>query len=152
MMRKAIVSFNMPMEDGFTLIELVVVLMIIATLTLLGVPAMNHIRETAARKAYAAEAEMVCTAVGAYLAEESLNGTIDEMEIYEKLLIHPLGSAGNPLTNRIDGYTKGAKIVSVQYKTATMSFEGIFYRVGGYEFQVYPGDGDPKVEVIKKNK
>lgn len=132
-------------EGGFTLIELVVALTLVTTLVIVGVPMFSRVRENAKQKAYIAEAEMACAAVGTYLAEQSLAGTQSSWDIYLLLLMNPLGSEENPITSRMGGYTKGAKLRSVQYNTSTFRYEGIIYEVDGYVIEVYPEDGVSKI-------
>ena len=50
-------------EDGFTLVEMIAVLIIIAVLAAVAVPSMTGFIERAKRDRYIAEARLVCTAL-----------------------------------------------------------------------------------------
>lgn len=150
MMKEAIASFRKWSEDGFTLIELMIVLMVLTTLTALAIPALNKIVEDAKVKRYVAEAEMVCAAFTLYVAERGLDQQIDVLDINEEINMgYPLGHSRHPLTSRIEYCTKGARIAGMVLKNNSMSSHGIVYYVDGYRIDVFPADGEPIVSKIE---
>lgn len=150
MMKEAIASFKKRSEEGFTLIELMIVLMVLTTLTALAVPTLNRIVEDAKVKRYVAEAEMVCTAFTLYVAERGLDKLNDELDINDEICMgYPLGHIKHPLTSRIEYCTKGARIAGFVLKSYSTSSHGIVYHVDGYRIDVFPADGEPIVSKIK---
>lgn len=146
MMKEAIASFKKNKNAGFTLIELVSVLAILGILSMLSIPPMVNYIESSRKQVYISEAEMVCSAVNVYIAQENLRGTVSAWDLYMELIFNSLGSKDNPITAMLSMHTSGGKIVSVMYDESNRRFEGIIYQVDGYKITVIPSE---KTTVIK---
>lgn len=146
MIRRAIASFKKQSEDGFTLIELMVVLLILTTLIALGIPTLNKIVEEAKVRKYVAEAEMVCAAFGVYVAEYDKDKQLDIMDLaYDLLGGYPLGHSRNALTEQVGTVTKGARIAEFSLGAGWTGVRGIVYEVDGYTIDVCPAEREPLV-------
>ena len=139
MIREVIASFKKSKCAGFTLVEMVSVLAILGILGMLMIPPMTSYIESSRRQIYLSEAEMVSNAVGIYIAQKNLNGTVSAWDLYEELIFCSLDSADSPIGGMLSTHSSDGKIVSVMYNERKRLYEGIIYHVGGYKITVMPG-------------
>lgn len=136
-------------EDGFTLVELLAVLTIIAILAAAFVPVMSGFIEDAEKKAYVSEAYLVRTAVQSYIIEQNAKGTLSDMELFMNIVMPELDSPENALGEILKGsYTAGAKIKGTGYNSKTCKVVGFIYQVDKYEIEI---KYDSDVEVRDRN-
>ncbi|PNV61834.1 type II secretion system protein [Clostridium sp. chh4-2] len=118
-------------EDGFTLVEMLAVLVIVAVLAAVAVPSMKGFVEKAKRDSYIAEARIVCTAVQQYLLEEEIDGIVPDDKLYEDIARYDIGDKRNVLTSVLEGsITKKGRIVNIMFLYD--KFDGIEYNIDGY--------------------
>ena len=119
-------------EDGFTLVEMIAVLIIIAVLAAVAVPSMTGFIERAKRDRYIAEARLVCTALQQYLTEMEIeNGVISDKQVIEDVARYDIGDKRNVLSKIMEGsYTKNGRIINIMYLYDKL--DGIEYNVDGY--------------------
>lgn len=119
-------------EEGFTLVEMLAVLVIIAVLAAVAVPSMSGFIEKAKRNSYIAETRIVCTAVQQYLTAEEADGTIvPDKQLYEDLMRYEIGDERNVLTGILEGsYTRKGRIINVMFLHDKL--DGIEYNIDGY--------------------
>lgn len=140
---------EMKREDGFTLVEILAVLVIVAVVAAVTVPTMMGFVERAKKDRYIAEAKLVCSAVEQYINEKVAKGEFDDMEVTEEIQMEPLGDKKNALTDILEGsYTKGAQIYTVMYYRDI--FDGIEYEVDGYIVTIQMCISD-RATVVKKS-
>lgn len=122
-------------EEGFTLVEILAVLVIIAVLAAVTVPTMMGFVERAKMDRYIAETKLVCTAVEQYITEESTKPGYEEMRALEDIMFTEIGNKKNPLTDIMEGsHTKGGQISNVMFYYDI--FDGIEYDVDGYRVTI----------------
>lgn len=122
---------------GFTLIETLAVLVIIAILASAFIPVMSGFIEDARKKAYVSEAYLVRTAVQSYVIEQNAKGTLNAYELAVQICGMELGSPDNALSEVLEGsYTDGAVIRGVAYNRKTCKVENIIYQVDRYEIEI----------------
>lgn len=68
-------------ERGFTIMELLVVIVIIGVLAAIGVPAYNNVIEKARTTACQANRRTISTAVGMYFAEHGAYAAVDDTTV-----------------------------------------------------------------------
>ncbi|MBS6646383.1 MAG: prepilin-type N-terminal cleavage/methylation domain-containing protein [Clostridiaceae bacterium] len=119
-------------EDGFTLVEMIAVLIIIAVLAAVAVPSMTGFIERAKRDRYIAEARLVCTALQQYLTEMEIeDGVISDKQVIEDVARYDIGDKRNVLSKIMEGsYTKNGRIINIMYLYDKL--DGIEYNVDGY--------------------
>lgn len=126
---------------GFTLVELLAVLVILAILAAAFVPSMVGFIEKAKQSAYLSEAQTACRAVQQYLIEEKEKDTFDDFKMYEDLMQYDIGDKNNALTELMKGsYTNGARITSVSLDRKTNSFLGLDYTVDNHLVTIIFGE------------
>lgn len=124
-------------EGGFTLIETLAVLAIVAILASVLVPTMSGFIEDARKKAYVSEAYLVRTVVQSYIIEQNANGTLNAYNLAVQICGMELGSPDNALSGILEGsYTEGAVIRGVAYNRKTCKVENIIYQVDRYEIEI----------------
>ena len=120
-------------RGGFTLVEVLVVMAIIAILAAITVPSFAGYIDKAKEETYLSEARNVATGVQIFITEQYAAGTLDRKNINKSLLEYPL-------TEVLRGsYTNGAQIAGISY-SETGDFYGITYDVEGYRVEITPGE------------
>ncbi|WP_215699415.1 type II secretion system protein [Clostridium sp. MCC353] len=123
---------HMKSEDGFTLVEMIAVLVIIAVLAAVAVPSMSGFIKRAQMDSYIAEARLVCTALQKYLTEmEAEDGFISDAKVYEEIGRYDIGDKRNALSKLLEGNcTENGRIINIMYLYDKL--DGIEYNVDGY--------------------
>lgn len=123
-------------EAGFTLVEMLAVLVIIAVLAAAAVPSMAGFINKAKKDRYIAEARAACTALSQYLNEKEAKGGYTDRELYEEVQRYPLGDPRNSLTALTEGScTEGARIVNILFLYDIL--DGIEYEIDSYTVHIY---------------
>lgn len=137
-------------QDGFTLVETLVVLVIIAIMAAVAIPSMTGFINDAKEKSYVAEARTVSYGVQKYIMEEYAKGDLDAMELLTDITFNELGSDKNALSDLLEGsYTPGAQITRLDIDTSTGKFYGMTYKVKTYEIEVNFGE-EVTTKTVKK--
>lgn len=135
-------------DDGFTLVEMLAVLVIVAVLAAVAVPSAKGFVEKAKRNSYIAEARVVCTAVQQYLVEAEVDGIVSDNQLYEDIMRYDIGDPKNVLSSILEGScTETGRIVNVMFLYD--NFDGIEYSVDGYIVSI---ELNRKVTVEKEDK
>lgn len=136
-------------EDGFTLVEILTVLVIIVILASVAIPAMAGFIEDGKKKSYVAEALTAFSVLQVYLLEQYAAGSLEDID--DMALMAPFDDKydPNPLTERMRGsFTPGANINGFAKRDADGMLLYIAYRVDKYEIEIQPN----REVVIKKIK
>lgn len=137
-------------KRGFTLIEVVVVMVILAILAAVFVPSYTSYIEKAKENKYLAEVRFVSTGVESYILEEYAAGNLNSRSI-RNLISYELDDPKHPLADLLSGEcTPGATIDYVGVKLGTGEYLGIIYRVNGYVMEFTKETGVIKIEKTKE--
>lgn len=122
--------------DGFTLVELITVLVIVTVLAAVAVPSLAGFIEKAKQEKYIMEAQGVRQSIELYLMEH-YDEEIDAMVLLAKLTSKKLCSSNHMLS----GYmmvtcTKGAYIEGLTVDTKARTIVGLKYRVEEYRIEI----------------
>lgn len=126
-------------RGGFTLVEVLVVMAILAILAAITVPSFSGYIDKAKEEAYLSEARNVFTAVQIYVAEQYSEGTLNRTNMKRDLMEYTLGAPEHALTEVLrGGYTEGARISSLTV-TESGDFNGFTYDVENYRIVIDQG-------------
>lgn len=136
-------------RSGFTLIEMICAVAIIAVMSSLTVPAYLRYAEKAREQKYSAEAGQVWGAVQMYFMENYGRSTMDILEALDELTAYNLNESENPLSAYLgaacpaNGYIEDLLLDS--RRTAV---EGMVYVTGEYRITI--DRGTTEVERIRR--
>ncbi len=135
-------------SNGYTLVELITVLVILAVTAAMVIPSFAGFIEKAEKERYVLEAQGIRRTVELYLIEKN-DPDIDTMLLLLELTSTRLDSPKHPLANYMTvRCTKGASIEGLTINTSTFEVVGIRYRVAGYLIEI--DDSKVSVERIRK--
>lgn len=138
-------------RGGFTLVEVLVVMAIIAILAAITVPSFAGYIDKAKEETYLSEARNVATGVQIYITEQYAAGTLDRNTLKKDLIEYTLGEPENALTEVLRGsYTTGAQIAGVAAGVKG-EFDGMTYEVEGYRIEIIPGEQAVITKIKKGN-
>lgn len=132
-------------EKGFTLVEILVVLVILAILAAALVPALIGFVNEAKGKAYVQEARTAYVAVQAKVTENvavtaDYYTNVDTGDTNLAAFKAKLDSADNPVCNMMkDSYTEGAEITDVELNAEGAKVIKLVYTVSGKVITIEPG-------------
>lgn len=135
-------------EQGFTLIEILVVLVILAILAAVSIPSLTGFISEAQKKSYIMEARTVYTAVQSYASEQT-DKSDDELEDELRAPIE----AGHVLDMLLTGsitYEKSPEISEIEIENHIVKM--LKYQVGGYYVKFSPNSSDNHQEEIECDK
>lgn len=134
--------------EGFTLVELMVVLAVLTVLVSMLIPAFTGHIEEAGKKRYLVEAEKVKDSVELYLLERHPKGNVDAMMVMEEFSEYELTSAKNPLAEYLlVECTDGAYIQNLTLTGDGREVRELIYVVGGYRIEL--ADGRQSVKKVR---
>lgn len=127
-------------RGGFTLVEVLVVMAIIAILAAITVPSFAGYIDKAKEETYLSEARNVATGVQIYITEQYAAGTLNRTNIKKDLMEFTLGEPEHALTEVLRGsYTDGGQISGIAANDSG-EFHGMTYEVEGYKIEITPGE------------
>lgn len=130
-------------RGGFTLVEVLVVMVILAILAAVTIPTFTGYIDKAREEVYLSEARLVSTGVQTYVMEQYAHGTLDRNNIKKDLMEYELGHPDHALTELLRGsYTDGARIAGVTVNTRDGIYRGMIYEVEDYEIELIQGEAD----------
>lgn len=133
-------------RGGFTLVEVLVVMAIIAILAAITMPSFVGYIDKAKEETYLSEARNVATGVRIYITEQYAAGTLERTKMRKDLMEYALGDSEHALTEVLRGsYTAGGQISRIA-ASESGDFYGMTYEVEGYQIDINPGEQ----AVIKK--
>lgn len=125
--------------DGFTLVELITVLVILTVLTAMVVPSLIGFIDSAKEKRYVMEAQGVSRSVELYLIDH-YDDDIDAMTLLAGLAAQELGSPKHMLAGyMVVTCTKNAYIENLTVDTEKCTVIELVYRVAGYRIVLHKG-------------
>ncbi|MEG2349310.1 MAG: prepilin-type N-terminal cleavage/methylation domain-containing protein [Hungatella sp.] len=128
-------------NSGFTLLEVLIVIVIMAIMTAIVVPSYAAYIENTKEERYLAETQLVSAAVQVYLLEQHAAGTLNRAQLKKDLLNKSLDSEDFVLSDLLPegSFTPGAKIRFVSAVLDTGEYIGLIYEVNGYEIDFMRG-------------
>lgn len=135
-------------EQGFTLIEILVVLVILAILAAVSIPSLTGFISEAQKKTYIMEARTVYTAVQSY-ASEKHDKPDRELESELKGIIEKGHVLNEILTGSIS-HRKEPEITEIQIENHVVQI--LTYQVDGYYVKFSPNSSNNQLEEIECGK
>ena len=125
-------------NSGFTLLELLVAMAIMAVLGGLLAPRLSGYINKAREAKYKNEAQAVCSAVSLYLLDLEEQGISPESwELAMDICVPFKENKNHPLLSYLDGApSKDGCLYSIFYNGTLESYAGVLYGVGGYSIEV----------------
>lgn len=128
-------------EDGFTLVEVIVTILIIGILTTTVATSVIGFIEYAQKKRYLIEAQNVYQTANLYLVMETQGEFIDEITFYEDMTIRSITSDKHPLAEYLMvNPSSGAKITGITLDTEKSELLSMTYEVGNYVVTLEKGE------------
>lgn len=126
--------------EGFTLVELIVVMAVLTVLFSLLIPAFTGYVEEARKKRYLLEAEKVRDSVELYLLDRYPEGNVDTMTVLEEFSEYELTSPKNPLAEYlVIECTDGAYIQNLTLTGDGTEVSELIYVAEGYQIELAGG-------------
>lgn len=141
---------QMKKNAGFTLVELIAVMAILAILLMVAVPKMTEYIEASHRAAARTEAQLTADAVQRYLNDEFVKGTLDGKKL-TALMGQELNNPDGVLWDYIHGGQKGAKLYYFHADQTTGRLYSITYESEKYRIEVtIDEDGNRTLKEVEK--
>lgn len=138
--REAGKSAGRETDKGYTLVELIVVLTILAILCAIMIPSYTGYIEEAHKKLYLVEAERVKDSIELYLLEQYPGEAEDVVGILEVISEHELDSPDSPLADYLlVDCTEGAYIRNLTVGKSGVVVTELIYIVDGYRIELMNG-------------
>lgn len=140
-------------NKGFTMVEILVVLVILAILAAALIPAMTGFVEESRGKAFISEARTAYVAAQSKVTEKvSLQAdyysNATNGEAHKNAFKTAINNSSNPINSMMkDSYTTGAEITDIEISSSG-KVESLVYKAGKYEVTIRPG---AEAEVKKVN-
>lgn len=136
-------------NSGFTLVEMMVTLVIIAVLAAVIVPSLTGYIDNTRKKLYVIEAQEVKRSVELYLMD-NIDADISDMELAFELVYIDITSDDHFLKDYlVTGCTKGARIENISLRQSAATVTDFTYRVDKYRIEI-EGDKITVTEVGKQ--
>lgn len=136
-------------KDGYTLIELITVLLIMSILASVSVPGMVGFIEKARKQTYLIEAQGVRRSLEMYLIEQDLRGDDDTMLLLSEMTANTMDSKNHPLREYlVIDCSDGASIGNIVLEEGTYNIEEFVYYIKGYKIEIK--NGKTTIEKEKK--
>ncbi|MGL5437785.1 MAG: pilus assembly FimT family protein [Lachnospiraceae bacterium] len=130
-------KMNKKFRDGFTLTELIAVLLIITVLAAIAVPSLSGYIRKVKLQQYQLEAEGVFYSLQLYMIEKYKGGSIDYLEMAESINTYPLSSSKNAMHSYLTvTCTKNAQIIGFTIDEKAYLVYELIYEVDEYRITV----------------
>lgn len=139
-------KINTKAREGFTLTEVIVILVILSILSAIMVPSLFKYIEKAKEEKYIWEAQGVFRSVEMYIIVKYQGNEMNPVEFFDQLTTFAVTSQKNPLNEYLTvAGTKNARIIGMNIQRSTNTLMQLEYLVDGYLVTITRGSS-PTIE------